>query len=90
MSSEREVDHKMRLVPGAEPQNNAPYQLNQNELVELKRQLTKLFARGYVTPSKSPSRALVLFVSKKSGQLRMCIDYRALNRVTVKDNYSLP
>ena len=80
----------MRLVPGAEPQNNALYQLNQNELVELKRQLTKLFARGYVKPSKSPSRALVLFVSKKSGQLRMCIDYRALNRVTVKDNYSLP
>lgn len=86
----REVDHKIELVPGAEPQNKAPYRLNQNELVELKRQLTELLARGYVRPSKSPFGAPVLFVSKKGGQMRMCIDYRALNRVTVKNNYPLP
>ena len=86
----REVDHKIELVAGTEPQNKAPYRLNQSELVELKRQLTELLARGYVRPSKSPFGAPVLFVSKKGGQLQMCIDYRALNRVMVKNNYPLP
>jgi hypothetical protein len=87
---EREVNHKIELVLGAEPQNKAPYRLNQSELVELKRQLTELLARGYIRPSKSPFDAPVLFVSKKGGQLRMCVDYRALNRVTIKNNYPLP
>ena len=87
---EREVDHKIELVSGAEPQNKAPYRVNQSELVELKRQLIELLARCYIWPSKSPFGAPVLFVTKKGGQLRMCMDYRALNRVTVKNNYPLP
>ena len=86
----REVDHKIELVPEGEPQNKAPYQLNKTELVELKRHLTELLAIGYIRPNKSPFGVPVLFVSKKDGQLRMCVDYRALNRVTVKNNYPLP
>ena len=63
----REVDHKIELVPGTKPQNKVPYRLNQNELVELKRQLTELLDRVYVRPSKSPFGAPVLVVSKKGG-----------------------
>ena len=79
LPSGRKVDHKIELVPGAKPQNKAPYRLNQNELVQFKKQVTELLARGYVRPSKSPFGAPVFFVIKKDGQLRMCIDYRALN-----------
>lgn len=77
-------------MPGTEPQNKALYRFNENELVELKRQLSELLARGYMTPSKSSFGAPVLFVRKKGGQLQMCVDYRALNQVTVKNNYFLP
>ena len=83
---EREVDYKIELVQGAEPQNKAPYRFNQKDLVELKRKLNELLARGYMTPNKSPFGAPVLFVRKKGSQLRMCIDYRTLNQVTVKNN----
>lgn len=86
----REMDHKIKLVSGAESQNKVPYRFKQNEFVELKRLLTELLARGYVRPSKSPFGALVFFVNKNDGQMRMCIDYRVINRVTVNNNYSLP
>lgn len=86
----REVDHKIEVIPGAEPPSKAPYRLNQKELMELKKQLNDLLERGYVRPSKSPYGAPVLFVDKKDGKLRMCIDYRALNKVTIKNNYPLP
>ena len=66
----REVDHEIKLVSRAEPQNKAPYRLNQNELVELKKQLTELLARGYVRSSKTSFGTSVLFVSKKGGQMR--------------------
>ena len=86
----REVDHKIDVVPGAEPPSKAPYRLDQKKLMELKGQLNELLARGYVRPSKSPYGAPVLFVDKKDGKLRMCVDYRALNKVTIKNNYPLP
>ena len=86
----REVDHKIEVIPGSEPPSKAPYRLNQKELMELKKQLNDLLARGYIRPSKSPYGAPVLFVDKKDGKLRMCIDYRALNKVTIKNNYPLP
>jgi hypothetical protein len=63
----REVDHKIELMPGAKPQNKVSYRLNQNELVELKRQLMELLVRVYVRPSKSSFGAPVLVVSKKGG-----------------------
>ena len=65
----REMDHKIKLVSGAESQNKVPYRFKQNEFVELKRLLTELLARGYVRPSKSPFGALVFFVNKNDGQM---------------------
>jgi hypothetical protein len=64
--------------------------MGHEELKELKVQLEELFAKGYIKPSKSPYGALVLFVHKKDGMLRMCVDYRALNKATVKNRYPLP
>ena len=86
----REVDHKIEVISGSEPPSNAPYQLNQKELLELKKQLNDLLSRGYIRPSKSPYGAPLLFVDKKDGKLRICINYRALNKVTIKNNYILP
>ena len=60
------------------------------ELKELKEQLRDLLEKGFIRPSQSPWGAPVLFVKKKDGSLRMCIDYRQLNRVTVKNKYPLP
>jgi hypothetical protein len=64
--------------------------MSHEELKELKVQLEELFAKGYIKPSKSPYGAPVFFVHKKDGTLRMCMNYRALNKVTVKNQYSLP
>ena len=61
-----------------------------NELAELKKQLRELLDKGYVQPSFSPWAALVLFVGKKDGTQRMCIDYKSLNEVTIKNKYPLP
>lgn len=85
----RDIDHKIELMPWMEPQNKASFGLNQSELVELKRQLTELLIRGYVRPSKSPFGTPVLFMSKKYGQLRICINFCGFNRVIVKNNYHL-
>ncbi|KAJ9530553.1 hypothetical protein QJQ45_012513 [Haematococcus lacustris] len=57
---------------------------------ELRRQITDLLAKGLIEPSSSPFAAPVLFVQKKSGELRMCIDYRQLNKITIRDQYPLP
>lgn len=87
---EREVSHQIELVPGAQPPSKSPYRLAPMELDELKRQLEELTNRGYIQPSKSPYGAPVLFVKKKDGSMRLCVDYRALNAVTVKNSYPLP
>ena len=60
------------------------------ELAELKLQIAELQQKGYIRPSSSPWGALVLFVTKKDGSMRMCIDYRSLNEVTIKNKYPLP
>jgi hypothetical protein len=86
----RRVDHAIEVVPGVAPLAKAPYRMNHEELKELKVQLEKLLAKGYIKPSKSPYGAHVLFVHKKDGTLRMCVDYRALNKATVKNWYPLP
>jgi hypothetical protein len=87
---EREVEHQIELEPNARPPSKAPYRLAPQELDELKRQLDELIQRGYIQPSKSPYGAPVLFVKKKDGSMRLCVDYRALNAVTVKNSYPLP
>ena len=76
---QRDVDHRIELVPGAEPPHRAPYRMSPKELDELKQQLRDLREKGYIQPSVSPFGAPVLFVPKKDGGMRMCIDYRALN-----------
>jgi hypothetical protein len=86
----RQVDHAIEVVPRVAPPAKAPYRMSHEELKELKVQLEELLAKGYIKPSKSPYGAPVLFVHKKDGTLRMCVDYRALNKVTVKNRYPLP
>jgi hypothetical protein len=81
----RRVDHVIEVMLGVAPLTKAPYRMNHEELKELKVQLEELLVKGYIKPSKSPYGAHVLFVHKKDGTLRMCVDYRALNKVTVKN-----
>ena len=78
------------LVPRTAPISNAPYRMAPAELTELKTQLQELLDKGLIQPSVSPWRAPVLFVKKKHGSLRLCIDYRELNKVMVKNKYPLP
>jgi len=86
----RRVDHAIEMMPGVEPPAKAPYRMSHEELKELKVQLEELLAKGSIKPSKSPYGAPVFFVHKKDGTLRMCVDYRALNKATVKNRYPLP
>jgi len=87
---QRGVVHEIPLVPGSVPPIRPIYPMSQPELVELKRQLEELIAKGYVVPSVSPYGSPVLFVKKKSGELRLCVDYRGLNKISVKNSYPLP
>ncbi|KAE8668323.1 cytochrome P450 78A7-like [Hibiscus syriacus] len=86
----REVDHKIELVENAKPPARAPYRMAPPELEEMRKQLKDLLDAGYIRPSKSPYGAPVLFQKKHDGSLRMCIDYRALNKLTVKNKYPIP
>ena len=87
---EREVDLSIEIVLGTTPVSRAPYRMAPVELKELKVQLQELLDKGFVRLSVSPWGATVLFVKKKDGTLRMCIDYRQINKVTVKNKYPLP
>ncbi|GKB66589.1 putative reverse transcriptase domain-containing protein [Tanacetum coccineum] len=86
----RQVEFQIDLVPGAAPVARAPYRLAPSEMEELSAQLQELSDKGFIRPSSSPWGALVLFVKKKDGSFRMCIDYRKLNKLTVKNRYPLP
>jgi hypothetical protein len=85
----KQVDHAIEVMLGMAPLAKAPYQMSHEELKELKVQLEELLKKGYIKPNKSPYGAPVLFVHKKDGTLRMCVDYRALNKVTMKNRYPL-
>nr|GEZ26391.1 putative reverse transcriptase domain-containing protein [Tanacetum cinerariifolium] len=85
----RQVKFQIDLVPGAAPVARAPYRLAPAEMQELSTQLQELSDRGFIRPSSSPSGAPVLFVKKKDGCFRMCIDYRELKKLTVKNRYPL-
>ena len=78
---EREIDFGIDLLPDTNPLSIPPYRMAPAELKELKEQLKDLLDKGFIRPSKSPWGAPVLFVRKKDGSLRMCIDYRQLNKV---------
>src|SRR3954453_17077951 len=78
------------MEPGQQPPSRPTYRMTQPELDELNRQLTELKSKGHIQESKSPYGAPVLFVKKKDGTMRMCVDYRALNKITIKNKYPLP
>jgi hypothetical protein len=90
MPPDHEIEFVIELVPGTAPIFKRPYRMTINQLVELKEQLQELLNKGYIHPSASPWRALVIFVPKKDGTKRMCVDYRSLNEVTIKNKYPLP
>ncbi|GJX57439.1 putative reverse transcriptase domain-containing protein [Tanacetum coccineum] len=87
---QRQVEFRIDLVPGATPVAKSPYRLAPSEMQELSAQLQELQDKGFIRPSHSPWGAPVLFVKKKDGALRMCIDYRELNKLTIKNRYPLP
>src|SRR6185369_1716846 len=87
---ERSIDHAIETIPGTEPSSRPIYRLSYKETAELKRQLENLLAKGYIKPSIFPYGAPVLFVQKKEDTLRLCVNYRALNKITVKNRYPLP
>ncbi|KAJ9551981.1 hypothetical protein OSB04_016026 [Centaurea solstitialis] len=87
---DRQVEFGIDLVPGAAPIARAPYRLAPPELQELSDQLQELSGKGFIRPSSSPWGVPILFVKKNDGSHRMCIDYRGLNKVTIKNRYPLP
>ncbi|GAU29982.1 hypothetical protein TSUD_360970 [Trifolium subterraneum] len=87
---EREIEFSIDLVPGSQPISVAPYRMSPLELRELKSQLEELLQKHFIRPSVSPWGAPVLLVKKKDGTMRLCIDYRQLNKVTIKNKYPLP
>ncbi|GJU89324.1 putative reverse transcriptase domain-containing protein [Tanacetum coccineum] len=86
----RQVEFQIDLMPGAAPVACAPYRLASSEMRELSVQLQELLEKGFIRSSSSPWGTPVLFVKKKDGSFRMCIDYRELNKLTVKNRYPLP
>ena len=86
----RDIDFSINLMPRAPPMSKTPYRMSTPELRELQMQLEELIKKGYIRPSVSPWGAPVLFVKKKDETLRLCIDFRQLSKVTVKNKYPLP
>ena len=84
------MEFAIDVRPGTAPISIAPYRMTPTKLKELKIQLQELLDKGFIRPSISPWGTPVLFVKKKNGTLRLCIDYRQLNKVTIKNKYPLP
>ena len=87
---DRDIEFKIELIPGTTPISRRPYRMPPNELAELKTQLQELLEKGHICPSLSPWGCPAIFVKKKDKSLRMCVDYRPLNAVTIKNKYPLP
>jgi len=87
---EREVEFSIDLIPGTKPVSMALYRMSASELAELEKQLEDLLDKKFVRPSVLPWEAPMLLVKKKDGSMRLCIDYRQLNKVTIKNKYPLP
>jgi hypothetical protein len=87
---ERDVAFEIKLILDTQPIHKASYRIAPKEQVELKRQLDDLLAKGFIRPSRSPWASPVLFFEKKDKSKRLCVDYRALNQVTIKNKYPLP
>jgi hypothetical protein len=89
MPPDQDVEFVIELQPGTAPIFRRSYKMTPKELAELKVQLNELLDKGYIRSSSSPWGCLVLFVKKKDQSLRLCIDYRSLNAVTVNNKYQL-
>jgi hypothetical protein len=90
MPPDRDIEFAIELQPGIAPISKRPYRMPPAELAELKKQLQELLDKGFIRPSTSPWGCPALFVKKKDESLRLCIDYRPLNAVTIKNKYPLP
>jgi hypothetical protein len=90
MPPDRDIEFVIELKPGTVPIYKTPYRMATPELAELKEHIKQLLEKGFIHPSSSPWGAPLIFVPKKDGTQRLCMDYRALNEVTTKNKYPLP
>jgi hypothetical protein len=90
MPSDRDIEFVIELKPGTAPIHKTPFRMTTPELAELKKHIKELLEKGFIYPSSSLWGAPVIFVLEKDGTQRLCVDYRALNEVTIKNNYPLP
>jgi hypothetical protein len=90
MLLDRDIEFVIELKPGTALIYKTPFRMTTPELAELKEHIRELLEKGFIHPSSSPWGALVIFLPKKDGTQRLCVDYRALNEVTVKNMYPLP
>jgi hypothetical protein len=90
MPLDRDIEFIIELLPRTAPIAKRPYRMGVDELEELKKQIKELQDKGFIHPSSSPWGAPVIFVDKKDGTQMMCVDYRSLNEVIIKNKYSLP
>jgi hypothetical protein len=90
MPPDRDIEFSIELLPGTTPISKRPYRMNVKDLAGLKKQIEELLSKGFIRPSSSPWGVPTLFVDKKDGSRRMCVDYRSLNEVTIKNKYPLP
>jgi hypothetical protein len=90
MPPNRDIEFSIELLPGTSPISKRPYRMDAKDLGELKKQIEELLEKCFIRPSSSPWGAPVLFVDKKYGSRRICVDYRSLNEVTIKNKYHLP
>jgi hypothetical protein len=86
----RGIEHQINLIPGASLSNRAPYRTNPEETKEIQQQVQELLNKGYVCESLNPCTALVILVPKKDGTWCMCVDYRAINNITIRYRYPIP
>jgi len=87
LSLSRDVNFSIDLIPGARPVSMAPYRMAPTELAELKKQIEDLLEKKFIRPSASPWGAPILLVKKKDGSSRLFVDYRQLNKLTIKNKY---
>jgi hypothetical protein len=90
MSPDRDVEFVIDLLRGTASISKRPYRMSSTQLIELKKHIKELLEKGFIRPSSSPWGPPVIFVKKKDGTQRMCVDYRLLNEVTIKNKYPLP